>query len=162
MDEFRDGPETFLSEVFFDNEGVIRKFDLVLSSSQLSAHKLLVLESGFNRKDAAVVKTPLAKKDKKQYWIYNSPMHIDEEQSYSELVKDFYRGVDNPRLKKDRYKYSDIEISCNCDYVESVLNNFQRIFIETEDGKAIPASVQITINSSDVKMVFTDIRVLCR
>jgi len=162
MDEFRDGPETFLSEVFFDNEGVIRKFDLVLSSSQLSAHKLLVLESGFNRKDASVVKTPLAKKDKKQYWIYNSPMHIDEAQSYSELVKDFYRDVDNPRLKKDRYKYSDIEISCNCDYVESVLNNFQRIFIETEDGKAIPTSVQITINRSDVKMVFSDIRVLCR
>ena len=162
MDEFRDGPENFLSEVLFDNEGVVRKFDLVLSSSSLSSHKLLILESGFNRKDAAVIKTPFAKKDKKQYWIYNSPMHIDEEESYSELVKDFYRDVDNPRLKKDRYKFSDIEISCNCDYVETVINDFQRIYIETEYGKAIPGNVEISISGVDVKMVFKDIRGLCR
>ena len=162
MDEFRDGPDTFFADVFFDNEGQIRKYDLVLSSSQLSLHKLLVLESGFNRKDAAVIKTPLGKKDKKQYWLYNSPMHIDEESEYSELVKDFYRDVDNPRLKKDLYKFSDIEISCNCDYVETVINDFQRIYIETEHGKAIPGGVNISISSSDVKMVFTDIRGLCR
>lgn len=161
MDEFRDGPDSFLSEVFFDNEGVIRKYDLVLSSSQLSSHKLLVLENGFNRKDAAVVKTPLAKKDKKQYWIYNSPMHIDEEAEYSELVKDFYKDIDNPRLKKDRYKLSDIELTCNCDYIETIINDFQKIYIETEDGKAIPNGVDITISGSTVTMVFKDIRVLC-
>jgi hypothetical protein len=161
MDEFRDGPESFLSEVFFDNEGVVRKFDLVLSSSQLSLHKLLVLESGFNRKDAAVIKTPLDKKGKKQYWVYNSPMHINEDAEYAELVKDFYRDVDNPRLNQQRYKLSDIEISCNCDYVSQIINDFQRIFIETEFGKAIPNTAQIIFTKSDITIVFSDIIVSC-
>jgi hypothetical protein len=154
IDEFRDGPDTLIADFFFDNEGVHRKYDLVLTSSQLSVHKLLILENNFNRKDAMTIKEPLAKKDDKQYWIYNKPMHMDQ------LVADFLY-LDNPRLKKDKYKLSDFEIECDCTYVKQMLNSFQTSFIETEFGKAYAENLKISFSDKGVSLNFSDIRVVC-
>jgi hypothetical protein len=154
IDEFRDGPDSLISDFFFDNEGVIRKYDLVLSSSQLSVHKLLVLENNFDRKDARTIKEPLAKKGDKQYWLYNKPMHMDQ------LVNDFL-FLDNPRLRKDKYKLTDFEIECDCNYVVQSLDNFQTLFIETEIGKAYPENIKILFSDKGVNVNFSDFRVVC-
>lgn len=155
LDEFRDGPDTFISEFLFSNEGVIRKFDLVISSPLLTLNKLLVLENGFNRNDAQTIKEKYKVWDGKQYWIYNKPMHIDQ------LIKDFY-WVDNPRIRKNIYKLNDFEIDCSCDYILDLIDHFQTIYIETDQGKAIPKNITVSFTENNVVLKFTDIVINCR
>lgn len=160
IDEFRDGADSFLSNIFLENEGLKRYRDMVLSSGGLTLHKLLILEPGFNRKDAFTIRQPMGTKNGKTFYNYNYPLHIKEDAEYSELAKNFY-WIDNPRLRKDKYRFSDIEIECDCDYVRQALSNFQTMYIETPYGKGLPEKVTLQFSGGKVRMTFTGIRALC-
>jgi len=160
MDEFRDGEDSFFADVFFDNEGLVRTRDLTLSGNTLSTHKLLVLEDGFDYNDAQTIRKPYKKDNGKQFWVYNYPMHIDSEADYNELTKDFL-WIDNPRLKKDRYKLSDFEVECDCGLIGVILKNFQNIYIQTPICKAIPQIINISFENSKIRISFKNIIGLC-
>ena len=157
MDEFRNGPESFI-EGFIANEGIVRKLDLKLTSSSLSVEKLLILEPNFNRKDALVVRTKL----NDTYYSFNRPLHLDEDSNYSELTKD-YLYLDNPRLRKDIYKVDDFTIECDCNAVLMALNNFQETFVsDANAGKIISEKIVVRVDESKVSIEFTNNRAICK
>lgn len=157
MDEFRNGPETFIGD-FLGTEGVKRKLDLKLTSSSLSLEKLLILEPNFNRKDALVLRTKLDDK----YYSFNRPLHLDEEATYSELTKD-YLYLDNPRLRKDIYKVDDFTIECDCNAVIMALNKFQETYVsDANAGKIISEKIVVRVDESKVSIEFTNSRAICK
>ncbi len=159
MDELRDGGQSLLGKLF-ETQGVIRKNDLVLSSSVLSTHKLLILENNFKRNDAQIIKKKIGSIGGKSYYVYNYPMHLNEEGDYDELTKGFLY-LDNPRLKKDRFKVSDFEVDCDCSIINGAINNFQQFYIQTPIGKAIPEKITIEFKETKVRLKFQNIRGFC-
>ncbi len=161
IDEFRSGPDSFLEAAFISTDNIKRSNDLVLSSGVLSYEKLIVLEPNFNRSDAKAYREKIGNKDSKNYYRYNSPMHLDGDASYPELVKDFL-FMDNPRVRPDKYDVSDIEITCDCDVVRDVISDFQRLYIaDPTVAKIIPGSVKMQFSEGKVKVTFSGNVALC-
>lgn len=171
IDEFRDGPESFIGG-FFDNEGIIRKYDLILSGNMLSFPKLIVLEEGFNRNDALAIKKVFTTISGKRFWLFNYPLMYKEtldkiidattlqEGKPGALTSEF-ATLANPRLRKDRLKISSITIKCDCDVVKKALTNFHRVYIDTHYGKGIPTNINIKFSKTKVEISLNDIRVIC-
>ncbi len=170
IDEFRDGPETFI-ESFLANDGVIRKYDLILAGNMLSAPKLLVFENNFNRNDALVIKKPYQKRNGKQYWMYNFHLMYKEsldKYENTELIEGVRGSLTNeyaitadPRLKKDRMYIDQIEIDCDCDVVTKLLKSFQTCYIQTMYGRGIPESATIGFNENKITVTISGIRIVC-
>lgn len=176
IDEFRDGPDSLSLSIggifynLFGNKGIIRKNDLILSGNQTNVPKLLVLENNFNINDAAVIKKPYKKLGTKQYWIYNFPMLYKE--NPDSFVNDVFvpgtRGelasfaeLTDPRNRKDRKIIPEIETDCNCDTVNKVITDFQKVYAQCPYGKALPEKASIEFDKSKVKVVFSNSIVFC-
>jgi hypothetical protein len=170
IDEFRDGPESFFENLYYNNEGVTRRYDLILAGNTLLWPKLLVLEPNFKRSDALTIKKPFKKINGKQFWIYNYPMMYKEipdfyeEDVYTEaefgLLKPF-ADTANPRLKKDKMYIASIPIDCDCSVVTKAIDTFQNIYIQTPFGKGIPTNINISFKSNKIDLTINDIRILC-
>ena len=161
IDEFRDGPSNFFNGLFFGNEGKLRERDLIMKGSTISHCKLLVLEDGFNYDDAHVVRSLIGTKGGKKYYSYNEPMHVDN------LYNDFLYKQ-NPRLNRARYDITGFTIECDCDIVEQVLNNFQRLHIKvphcgspTGFIKGIAGSIEKQITDKKSRITFSEIIGYC-
>lgn len=160
IDKFRNGAQSFIEGALFNNEGVVRTNDMVLSSSTLGTYKLICYEPNFKRSDARIIKHEY----KKGFWLYNYPMYYDktlkDQYGLGELISEF--GVKlNPRLQKDKMIGNNAVVECDCDVLRSAAIEFQKIYLPTHYGKGVPRSIKLSIGKSKVRITFNDIKVLC-
>lgn len=170
MDEFRDGPNNFFEHYWFDNEGLVRTNDLILTGNMLSIPKLLVFEPNFTRSDAKTIKKEYRTYNGKQFWLYNYPLLLKETQDRLHDNKftagqpgalSSFAETANPRLQKDRLYINSISDECDCSAIDEVIRNFQTIYIQTKKGKGIPESVKIKITENDVSITYEKVKISC-
>jgi len=171
IDEFRDGPDNFFINYLFENEGLIRKYDLIITGNTLSIPKILILENKFNRNDALIIKKKYKTRLGKQYWLYNYPLLFqeskDSETEEGELIPGIpgalteFAKTANPRGKKDIMQMTGFEIDCDCKAIGKILEEFQTIYIQTHKGKGVPEWINIKLSKNNVKIQISNLRILC-
>lgn len=161
IDEFRDGKSGFLSK-FFGNNGVIRHNDLVLTRSQTTIPKLLVLESGFDYQDAKTIKQQknetlqtldnlsfdelleIAKGNNhslvKRFYYYNYPLFYQEDLpdqiDKNELINNFLFVLNPHHPKGFKLKMDDYTFPLTCKAYSLLIENGIDVKLETHYGSA--------------------------
>lgn len=158
IDRFRIGATGGILKTFFGNTGLVRSNDLILSGSQTSLPKILILENGFNFDDARTIKYPINTPRTEinanfeeianldlgeffQYYYYNYPFFFKEDLPTEIGEKELYNNYHykrNPRYTgpKERLSLKDMEFPMTKNAVRDILANGPGVRINTRYGIA--------------------------
>lgn len=172
IDDYRDGTSGFLEFLGLGNQGIKRFVDLVLSSSSLTIAKLLILESGTDRKDAKTIrkqgKSYEYKEDGeiivRECWLYNYPNYFEEhlldDLSERDLIQRFHLNR-NPKTRKDHIKLAAYIQECNCEDVQTIIDNNVSVKLATHYGWGVPKTIDIEFKDNQITITYSDITIHC-
>ena len=185
VDRFRAGQSQGIFDFIgglFDNQGIKRECDLVLTRSNFEKCKLLILEENYDPKDAKVIRVKaegiiqeldtdnifvqvlgVESVELDNCYIYNYPNFFDENLpetlGESELINNFHFDRD-PRLRKDKFTAGNATIECNCDLVQQIVDNNVDVYVTTHLGLASPERINIQIKDK-VTVSLEQLKVCC-
>lgn len=167
IDRFRTGANSVFEDHLFQNDGIKRTRDLLISGNMLSVPKLLILEPNFNYDDAHTIRRALDS----EFYEYNYPLYYKDE-----LEKTSENGTESvPAIHGALATYAQtfkeqsgkkhiipsITIECDCEVVKSALENFESIYLTTHLGKGIAERGEATISDKGIKITFENVRIKC-
>ncbi|MGV6816105.1 MAG: hypothetical protein ACWA44_02410 [Thiotrichales bacterium] len=131
----------------------VRRFrDLIVHNDQASQFKLLVLEDGFDREDAKVIRQPITgvqfQKPGTFHW-YNYPMSFrefmpDGTTPFNDGLYGRFHAIDNPNnVNREMFEIPSVEIPYTCAMARTVHNTQTGICISTPRGKGVPETAEI-------------------
>jgi len=167
LDDFKSGQTLSIGINGLFNVGSIkaakRNNDLILSGSSTEGYKLLILEDGFNRLDAKVVKRPFKTIEnvagRRVFYEYNYPLYLRGDDSLENRLKKW-----NPRVSKNNLTTKPITLSCDCDNIDYLVNSPNAIYINSTHGKAFPGQIELKIDHKEGKaeLILSEIKIKCK
>lgn len=160
IDRFRSGRLVVFRQItgLFGCADDRRDRDLILSGNTASALKLLVLEPGFNREDAAVIRREIGRDNGLTFWAYNYPMYFREDEPdglYQNFL--FIRNPNNSG--RIMYEISQATLPFSCDMVEAIENAQAGYAVSTALGAGI--AEEVDIDFGEQKITLKNIKIRC-
>ena len=141
--------------------GDIRECDLVMTSDQTTCCKALLLEDGFDFKDAKVKRvkrtrqiTLLGRTGTVDFWSYQEDQWVDN------LYKNFHYYSD-PHNRRGRIVIESFCIPCNCELINDIRSKKIDLTFNTHYGIAKAEEFEIIFNRNKPKIKVTNSTVFC-
>lgn len=127
-----------------------RRFnDMILTNDLASELKLLVLEPGFRREDAMVIRKSIGRKGSDTLWAYNYPMYFHEQELDGLYHK--YHIIDHPdKSTAKEYILAQADLDWSCGRVKLIYDSKDGYIVGTSLGLGKPETVEIDPDANTI------------